>query len=251
MVGIVMTPDSYFVEKLIARCKERGTTPYFVALDCGIEPSLMSAIVNGKRKPKPDTWHQLLKKLTSSSLLATDLHTLIHWKAIDDYGPDAVAPGATSVEEAAAGHARQSSGSAATAATPASKAPPCRGYVLAAGSNGKSADVEPPSEPRYYELLPANVDPDELFCLSVHGDLMAPRFEEGGTLLLRPARSFLPNKFYVHESRGRKRTFKLYQLSVSKEELVGLTAQDEPVSMKGINLSQIFEVVEYKKAYHQ
>lgn len=53
----------------------------------------MSAIVNGKRKPKPDTWHSILRKLASSPLLDTPLSTLIHWKAVDDYGPEAVPTG--------------------------------------------------------------------------------------------------------------------------------------------------------------
>lgn len=79
---------SYFVERFQEKCKERNTTPYYVSLDCGLDPGLISAILSGTRKPKPATWLNILKKLSESKLLDTRYVVLVSWKAVDDYGID-------------------------------------------------------------------------------------------------------------------------------------------------------------------
>lgn len=56
-----------------------------VALDCGVSESLMSAIVNGNRNPKPKTWRGIIKKLGQSELLGISEMELFSWRAVDDY----------------------------------------------------------------------------------------------------------------------------------------------------------------------
>lgn len=76
----------YFNDKFKERCKDRGTTPYFVALDARIEPSLMSAIMRGNRRPKVETWKAIIDKMAKSEILNTPVMELIQWRAIEDYG---------------------------------------------------------------------------------------------------------------------------------------------------------------------
>jgi SOS-response transcriptional repressor LexA len=231
-----MSTTSYFVTKFTEHCKAQGTTPYFVAVETGVEPSLISAIINGRRNPKPATWHNLLPRLAACPLLNIDLATLVHWKAVDDYGVDL--------------QARPELGTASPSAPVpgVTRRLKSLGYV-AAGTLNTALPTN--HDAVYYDLhdLPATLG-DDVFVLDIVGDSMAPRFEAGGLLVVQPTNTLVPDRLYVFESDEAHRTFKLLTLDTARQQLTPLNSLCAPVPLKGLHCQRLYTVLEYRLRFY-
>jgi SOS-response transcriptional repressor LexA len=233
-----MSTTSYFISKFLEHCKTVGTTPYFVALESGIEPSLMSAIVNGRRSPKPRTWHELLKKIAACPMLQIDLATLVYWKAVDDYGVDLENPPlplaqVTPMSSQGQGRLLKSLG------------------FVAAGTLTHAVTHQHPDDAPVFELadLPAELD-GTLYVLTIQGNSMAPRFEAGGLLVVQPTHTLEPSKYYVFETDDTHRTFKVLTLDVDKQQLTPLNPDYEPIPLAGLNCQRLYTVLEYRLRFY-
>jgi transcriptional regulator with XRE-family HTH domain len=71
------------IEKFRELCRKKGTTPYLVAQEVGVDNSLVSSWINGRRTPRPATMMEILQKFASCQTLDTDFETLAAWWAAD------------------------------------------------------------------------------------------------------------------------------------------------------------------------
>ena|SRR5688572_26122591 len=70
-------------EKFIDLCRQKGTSPHLVAQEVGVDTSLVSSWINGRRTPRPATMMEILHKFSSSSTLGVSFETLAAWWAAD------------------------------------------------------------------------------------------------------------------------------------------------------------------------
>lgn len=68
-------------EKLEALCEDRGTSPYKVALNVGLDGSLPNKVFNNKVPATFDRKLGMLKEMAESSLLNADFDELAAWLA--------------------------------------------------------------------------------------------------------------------------------------------------------------------------
>lgn len=94
-----MSIMSVFVDKFLELCESRNTTHYKVALDAGVDPSLVSNVISGNRKLKPDQMKKLLNDLSNSKLLGISSQKLIAWWALDLFSPLELAEALKALED--------------------------------------------------------------------------------------------------------------------------------------------------------
>ncbi len=82
--------ENNFVLMLKDACLMRNTSPYKVALDAGVDPALVSSLINGKRTLKPEQMEKLIQKLSQSKLLDVDYNTLMAWWALTMFPAEAL-----------------------------------------------------------------------------------------------------------------------------------------------------------------
>ena len=78
---------TYFGEQLTDQLLKTGLTKYRLAKLSGVPESSVINITNSKRRPSDD----ILEKFAGVEKLSLTLDDLRAWRALDDYGPEALA----------------------------------------------------------------------------------------------------------------------------------------------------------------
>jgi transcriptional regulator with XRE-family HTH domain len=100
MVPITMSKMNTFIDKFTALCREKKTSPHLVAQEVGVDTSLVSSWINGRRTPRPATMMEMLEKFATSKALDIDFKTLAAWWAADFIPSKSFEIGAKEAQEA-------------------------------------------------------------------------------------------------------------------------------------------------------
>lgn len=84
-------PVMRFVERFRQHCESKGTSPHKTAQETGVDTTMVSNWMSGKRQPRPETVMDALQKFAQSKDLGIDFPTLAYWWAQDYLPPEAFA----------------------------------------------------------------------------------------------------------------------------------------------------------------
>ena len=225
---------SIFAVNLKQAIVECGLTAHNIAMRCQIDPGLMNKIINGKRKPSD----QVLNKLAACKELECPLPTLTLWRLEDARQEIA--------EAVAAEHELIEHSELKPIMLEGFYRFPCRGTVAA---GPLTPENNGPADTVYYEFADIQQYSSDMFCLKICGDSMAPEFQDGGILLLRPTQHLKPNGYYVIETNQGTRTFKAFRFNQPQGCLEPLNENSPSITIDDFSIKQLYSIVEYKKSY--
>lgn len=78
---------THLSDKLMDRLAQLGMSRYELAKRMGLTPSAVLHISSGRRRPTDE----LLRKIAEVEVLELTYVQLLAWRALDDYGPEALA----------------------------------------------------------------------------------------------------------------------------------------------------------------
>ncbi len=122
---------------------------------------------------------------------------------------------------------------------------PCKGSVTA----GALELAEETQDVVYFQWMDPTVYSGDMFCLKIKGDSMEPEFHDGGIILVRPARAFQNNRYYVVQTENGETTFKVLRMESHGAKLVPINKKYKPIKVEDFHIEKAFEVLEYKKSY--
>lgn len=221
---------SHFADNLRRALAENQLSSFNLALELGIDPSVMSKVINGIRKPPKG----FIEKLATCEPLQLTLETMKGWQALDEYEDTFIKAGLkpvpiwenVSTPQPMEGLYRV----------------PLRGTV-AAGSLTYEEQLPETEYIDWYDLTEISSD---IFCLKVKGDSMYPPIPDGAYLLVREARQIKKQGIYVIETQDNETTVKVFQYDGRGTRLIPLNPQYPEISLETIKVRRLYEVLEYK-----
>lgn len=216
----------YFYSRLKQIISEKGISFHRLQFLSQVPAPLFSQWKSGKRLPSDND----LEKLARVEELDLSLDRLRAWRALDKEGRGPI-------EEAV----RELGGFAPEGFYRF----PCRGTVSA----GDFTSTVAPEDLTYFEFIDVSHYACDMFCLKIAGNSMAPEFQDGGLLLLRPAQSFRNNGLYVFKTDEQSSTFKVLRFLKEKAALFPLNPEYPVLPLDEISIDEAYEVIEYKISY--
>ena len=224
--------SSYFSEKLKAHLAHYGLSSYRVALMAQLDPALLNKVLNAKRKPT----NALRGKLAGVNELSLDMRTLQAWRAVDQLPKDVLERALDELRQV--GHGRRGNGGGSIRV-------PCKGWIDAGGSEslGPACSCCDTCE---FVGIPGDVT--RMFCLTVRGGGLGPRFENGGLLLL-PAERWEPGSYFVIQAESEDTPYQLFQAGHEKDQIRSVLDPGWSLSMQTVRPERLFQLVAYKKVF--
>lgn len=234
------------IKRAMAQAQEENAahTPYKIALDAGLDPSLLSKVLKEERQ----FTDFIVEKLAQSSILGLSYQQLKAWQALDASPPEAITLAATLLGEKTDVSSLPSGSGVEVLGKPEGFYRfPVKGEVSAGSLRPFSA----PEDTLYVEFADIREYDPSMFVLKIVGDSMSPQFDHGGYLLVREAKRFENNKHYIVQTTSGQATFKVVRYQASGPmQLVPLNTKYAPIPLSNVRLDKLYQVLEYKKSYY-
>ncbi|MBY0404702.1 MAG: S24 family peptidase [Cyanobacteria bacterium] len=178
-----------------------------------------------------------LEKLSAVPELNLSIETLKGWRALDKIGVDAVREAYKTIHK---------DDKALTVQSKIFNQLPCLGYLTAEGLD----TISTPEMIDYFEYFYTAQEKDNLFCLFIRGNSLAPRFEDGGILLVKEAERFEDGLFYLVNFENDEIPMQIFIFeSGSPDRFHSLNQSKISKAMDANPIQKAYTVLEYSKNY--
>jgi SOS-response transcriptional repressor LexA len=220
---------------------DKPLTFHKLQFSSGITSGQFSQFKKGKHQGGRAPSDMDLEKLSAVPELNLSIETLKGWRALDKIGVDAVREAYQTIHK---------DDKALTVRSEIFDQLPCLGYLTAEGLD----TISTPEMIDYFEYFYTTQEKENLFCLFIRGNSLAPRFEDGGILLVKEADRFEDGLFYLVSFQNDEIPMQLFIFESGTPDRFHYLNQSKNQSKisKAIDANPIqkaYTVLEYSKNY--
>ena len=227
-----------FGERFKAWRKSHGVSNYFIESVTGLSRANLSQIESGKYLPSDE----VLEIIAGVDGLSVTVEQLRRWRMLEEY-PELEAE----FENTSSVNAGQPSQQFHNHPLPDGHYRfPCVGTVSAGTLSVPESYTDCPP---YFEFSDLPIYSPDMFCLKIVGDSMAPKFENGGIILVMETTAFQQNGLYVIQTEADEMTFKVFEMTSRGAKLKPINPAYDTISIHDKSIIKAYRVIEYKKTF--